>query len=86
VYSSQVDEQIKLNTMLRWGVAFSIVWLAGLGSLIALSAGLRARRAIHANPNLHGIGRAWWCIIAGSVGVAILSIVIVIGVYNVFSN
>ena len=38
--------QRSLDSLLRWGIVFSIFWLAGAGSLFALLAGLRAKREI----------------------------------------
>ena len=83
--SSEYDQQ-KLNAALRWGIAFSVVWLAGIGSLIAMYLGLRGRRIITANPGLRGKGRAWWCIIVGGTGVALLVVLLAAGAFNAFSN
>ncbi|HTT98637.1 MAG TPA: hypothetical protein VMF58_11360 [Rhizomicrobium sp.] len=78
--SSQIDPQARLNAMLRWGVALSIVWLAGIGSLIALYLGVRAQRMIAVDPNLHGSGRARWCIVVGAIGVVLFGTLLVVGV------
>ena len=67
---------------LRTGIVYSIVWLAGFGSSYALYQGLRARRMIKLNPGLEGNGRAWWCIIAGGLGVAVLCTIAGIGIFN----
>jgi hypothetical protein len=82
----QEPTQARLNTMLRWGVAFSIVWLAGVGSLIALCLGLRGRWLISTNVGLHGMGRAWWCIIVGGIGVAVLAALLAAAVLSSHSN
>jgi hypothetical protein len=75
-------EQARLNSMLTRGIVYSIVWLAGFGSSYALYQGLRARRMIKLNPGLQGNGRAWWCIIAGGLGVAVLCTIAGIGIFN----
>ena len=75
-------EQARLNSMLTRGIVYSIVWLAGFGSSYALYQGLRARRMIKLNPSLQGNGRAWWCIIAGGLGVAVLCSIAGIGIFN----
>jgi hypothetical protein len=73
-------EQARLNSMLTRGIVYSIVWLAGFGSSYALYQGMRARRMIKLNPRLQGNGRAWWCIIAGGLGVAVLCTIAGIGI------
>jgi len=78
--SAELNLQPKLNAMLRWGVVFSIVWLAGLGSLIALVQGLRARQILNAHPELSGKGRALWCIVVGGLGVAAVVLLLVASV------
>jgi hypothetical protein len=68
----QMTLQARASKMLRIGFAFSIVWLSGLGSLIALIIGLRARRIImQSEEEIWGIRLAWWCIIVGVLGVII---------------
>ena len=39
-------EQNQVDQSLKWGIIFSILWLAGIGSLYALIQGLRAKKAI----------------------------------------
>ena len=75
-------EQARLNSMLTRGIVYSIVWLAGFGSSYALYQGLRARRMLKLNPMLQGNGRAWWCILAGGLGVAALCAVVGVGIFN----
>jgi hypothetical protein len=68
----QMALQARVSRMLGIGFAFSIVWLSGLGSLIALIIGLRARRIIMlSEEEISGIRLAWWCIILGGLGVVI---------------
>jgi hypothetical protein len=73
---SDLRMQIKVSKLLSIGFVFSIVWLAGLGSLIALVIGLRARNLIRkAGGRIAGSGVAWWCIIAGGIGVVLLPLI-----------
>lgn len=81
-----MDEQTRLNRMLTRGVVYSIVWLAGLGSCFALYQGILARQMIKENPRLQGEGRAWWCIIVGGVGVAVVLLLIAIGTFNAMTR
>ena len=80
--ASLTVEQTRLNRMLTRGVVFSVIWLAGFGSSYALYQGLLARRMIKLNPMLQGNGRAWWCILAGGLGVAVLCAVVGVGIFN----
>ncbi|HEX8887602.1 MAG TPA: hypothetical protein VF779_00390 [Pyrinomonadaceae bacterium] len=69
----KLKAQVKVSKTLANGFIFSIVWLGGVGSLVALISGLRARKMIQRyKGELTGIGMAWWCIIVGSLGVIIL--------------
>jgi hypothetical protein len=81
-----MDDQSKLNKILVRGLVFSIIWLAGFGSAIALYEGLKARRMIEANPLLRGKFRAWWCIIVGGCGVAALCAIVVMGIFNALGH
>lgn len=66
---SDLEVQIRVSKILSRGFVFSIVWLGGIGSLIAFISGLQARRLINkSNGEIGGIKMAWWCIIAGLVG------------------
>jgi hypothetical protein len=65
-------KQYRLDSMLRFGIICSIVWMMGLGSLYAFVCGLRARSIIKSSEGqLVGMGRARWCIIVGGLGVAV---------------
>ncbi len=77
------------NPALRMLVPIGRSWLAilagylGLFSLLlvpapfAIVAGVAALRELKRNPALYGKGRAWFGIVAGSVGTLVLGIVIV---------
>ena len=84
--ASLAVEQARLDRMLTRGIVYSIVWLAGFGSSYALYQGLRARRMMKLNPLLQGNGRAWWCIIVGGVGVAVLCAVVGVGIFNAMTQ
>jgi hypothetical protein len=61
--------QMRVSRMLGLGFALSLSWIGGVGSLIAFVIGLRARRLIKESGGVvAGIRIAWWCIIAGAVG------------------
>jgi hypothetical protein len=70
----QMALQLRVSKMLGYGFAFSIVWAGGVGSLIALVIGLRARKLIRqADGEIAGIRMAWWCIVAGTLGLVTLA-------------
>ena len=64
-----LELQIKASKILSRGFVFSIVWLGGIGSLLAFVFGLHARKIINAsNGEIGGLNMAWWCIIVGAFG------------------
>ena len=63
-----LELQVKTSRMLALGFTLSIVWLLGVGSLIAVILGLKSRRIINqSDGKIRGLKMAWWCIIVGSV-------------------
>ena len=73
-----LKEQIKVSKILSRGFIFSIVWLAGLGSLIAFVSGIQALIIIKKSKDeITGVKMAWWCIIAGLLGMVILPFIII---------
>lgn len=79
--------QKEVDRVLKWGIIFSIVWMGGVGSLIAVMLGLKARRRIlDSNGAIAGMGQVWWCLIVGGLGVVWWLPIIVIGVINNFSR
>jgi hypothetical protein len=71
----RLEQQVRVSRMLADGFMFSIVWLAGIGSLIAFTKGLRAMKIIQqSNGELTGAVMAWWCIIVGGLGTIILPV------------
>ena len=75
-----LELQIKVSKILANGFVFSLVWLGGIGSLIAFISGLRARKIINdSNGEISGLKMAWWCIIVGALGTIILPLTIISG-------
>jgi hypothetical protein len=70
--SSERDDAVqeRVDAMLRRGVVYSIVWLMGVGSAIAVIEGVRAKKLIdRSGGELRGMGKVWWCFIVGGAGV-----------------
>ena len=69
--------QVRVSKMLGCGFAFSLVALGGFGSLAALVIGLRARSIIKkSGGELSGMRMAWWCIVVGGLGAAMLPLLV----------
>lgn len=63
------DVQKKVNSLITIGVMFSIIWMAGIGSIVSIVMGLKAKRIIkRASGNITGIGGVYWCLIVGWFG------------------
>jgi hypothetical protein len=72
-----LELQIKVSKILSRGFVFSIVWLGGIGSVIALVSGLQARKIINnSNGEIAGIKMAWWCILVGLIELVVLPLFI----------
>jgi len=55
--------------MLRRAIIFSIFWLMGVGSLIAVIQAMKARKIIRrSNGEIRGSGKVMWCFIVGGAG------------------
>lgn len=77
------ERQAKVDRIVRWGLVFAIFWLGGIGSIIALISGIRARRIIAASDGeLIGNGRALACILVGAAGMLIWLPILFIGLIN----
>jgi len=76
-------KQRRVNEILRWGIVFSLLWLAGIGSAIAIFQGYRAERLIkESNGALRGLHRVSWCYYVGAFGVLVWGTVLVVGILN----
>ena len=63
--------------MLRRGIIFSIFWLMGVGSLIAVIQAIKARKIIRrSNGEIRGSGKVMWCFIVGGAGLLFWGFVI----------
>jgi membrane protein YqaA with SNARE-associated domain len=77
------EAQREIDSILLRGIIFSLVWLAGIGSAIAIYSGLKAKKLItRLGPEAKGMGRAWWCIIAGGLGLSFWGFVMLMGLIN----
>ena len=77
--SPELALQIKVSKILSRGFVFSIVRLAGVGSLIAVVSGLQARKIIkQSGGKIAGIKLAWWCIVVGALGMIISPVLLFI--------
>ena len=78
-----VQAQRQIDAVLRRGMIFSIVWLAGIGSLIAILSALRAKKLIaQSGGKASGMGRVWWCLIVGGLGLLLWGPIIIMGIVN----
>lgn len=76
-------DQNEIDRTLKWGFFFSIMWLAGIGALIAVINGNKALKSINSsNGLLCGIERAKWCIWIGWVGLAMWVPLIILSIIN----
>jgi len=79
----RTQAQREIDSILLRGIIFSLVWLAGIGSAIAIYSGLKAKKMIaQLGPEAKGTGRAWWCIIAGGLGLSFWGFVMLMGLIN----
>jgi len=81
-FSEETREDVirKVRVLLRIGIFFSIFWIAGIGSIISIMLGLKARGIIkRATVNLNGMGGVYWCLVVGALGL-IISLLILIAI------
>jgi len=75
--------QARVDGLLRRGMIFSILWLMGIGSAIAVISGVKAKRLIEeSGGTVSGMKRVWWCLIVGGIGLLIWVPVVIIGIAN----
>ena len=73
----------ELDRTLFRGMVFSLLWLAGLGSLYAFWCGVRARRMSRSlSVPLNTTVKMIWCIVVGAIGMVIWVPIILIGIVN----
>ncbi len=76
--TTREEVQRKVKSLLRIGIFFSIFWLAGIGSIISIVLGLRAKNIIkRANMNINGMGGVYWFLIVGGLGLIILLLIFI---------
>ncbi len=76
--TTREEVQRKVKLLLRIGIFFSIFWLAGIGSIISIVLGLKARNIIkRANMDINGMGGVYWCLIVGGLGLIILLLIFI---------
>ena len=72
-----------VEELLKKGVWFSIFWLLGFGSFIAVKNGLKARKIINnSNGEIKPDGRVWWYFIVGGLGLSFWIFVLVMMFLN----
>lgn len=75
--------QRKVDDLLKRGIIFSIFWLMGIGSLIAVVNAFRARRMIkQSNGEIRGMDKVWWCLIIGGAGLLLWGYVVIMVIIN----
>jgi len=80
---SYQDLQDRVDSLLRRGIIFSFLWLAGIGSLYSFVLAIKVRNIIkRTNSNVTGMGKVWWCLIVGGIGMLIWFPILAIGIIN----
>ena len=75
--------QQTVDSMLRRGIVFSIVWLEGVGSFIAVVQAIRARKMIlESAGQITGMEKVWWCLIVGGLGLVFWAFVLIMAIVN----
>jgi hypothetical protein len=85
VPSTISQQQAQLRVLLNRGRLFSILWLMGIGSAIAVYCAFKARRIEKASDGqLRGGFTMWWCFIVGAFGILVWAPIILVGIANQF--
>ena len=73
--------QRRVDTLLRRGILFSIIWAAGVGSIIAIVSAVKAKKLIeHSAGEASGMRRVWFCLILGGLGVLLWGSIIAMSI------
>lgn len=81
------SDEGRINRLAIWGVVFSLIWMGGIGSLIAIRNGMKIRRLARSNTDLktHAAFASAWCIVVGVLGILIwIPIILYPGQFNEF--
>jgi hypothetical protein len=77
------DKKQIVDELLKKGVWFSIFWLMGFGSFVAVKNGWKARKIINeSNGEINSDGRVWWCFIVGGAGLSFWLFVLIMAFIN----
>ena len=77
------SQKQEVDALLKKGVWFSIFWLLGFGSFIAVRNAFKARQIIkRSDGKIPPDGRVMWCFIVGGLGFGFWLFVIVMGIIN----
>ena len=81
------DLQNKVDSMLNRGLIFSIVWLAGVGSIISIILANKARKIIkRSNGQLEGMDTVWPCFALGGFGLLFWALIIIGFIISLITN
>ena len=81
------DKKQVVDELLKKGVWFSIFWLLGLVSFIAVKNGLKARKIINnSNGEIKPDGRVLWCLFVVGLGLSFWLFVLVMAIINNIKN
>ena len=73
LYGSAIEQQNQVDRKTHYGIIFSLIWFAGIGSTYAFVCGVQSLRVIrNSQHRLRGKFRAWWCVIVGGLGMLLL--------------
>jgi hypothetical protein len=91
IYKEEFNErtrkvaQRKVRSLLGIGIFFSAFWIAGIGSIISILLGLKARNIItRTKMNINGMGGVYWCLTVGWLGLIISLLIIITITFPIF--
>ena len=63
--------ETRIRTLARWGIVLSVLWVGGIGSIIAITNGIKIHRLRKAHSWVGtGLAASIWCIVVGLIGLA----------------